>query len=243
MSWNITFFLINILLGIGLAIDGFLISLSNGLNYSQTNKKRIVLSAITFALFQFVAVMIGWFCVVKLTKYFSFVEYILSYIAIIILCIIGTKMIVEGAKKCHKERKTRSNMQNLRIEKDVNDKIKTNNNDINILDDNLSELKFDNKKEKSRKAKRRKSWVITLIVQGLVTSVDALSVGFVISDTPFISAIVSALIISLITLSMYIIGFNIGKRFGVKLGSKAEIIGGIVFILIGIEILVTSSLK
>jgi len=78
----------------------------------------------------------------------------------------------------------------------------------------------------------------TLIIQGIATSIDALSVGFTISDYGFIMALVCALIIAVVTFGICYGGLSIGKRFGTKLAGKAGILGGSILILIGIEIFV-----
>lgn len=79
-----------------------------------------------------------------------------------------------------------------------------------------------------------------LIVQGVATSIDALSVGFTIASYDFVSALVSALIISAVTLLICIAGVYIGKKAGGKLSGKAGYLGGAILIFIGFEILVTS---
>ena len=79
-----------------------------------------------------------------------------------------------------------------------------------------------------------------LIVQGIATSIDALSVGFAIADYTTIMAVVCAVIIAVVTFAICMAGLAIGKRFGTVLAGKATIFGGIILILIGIEIFVTS---
>ena len=78
----------------------------------------------------------------------------------------------------------------------------------------------------------------TLLVQGVATSIDALSVGLTFADYSVSLAIISALIIAVVTFIISFIAVFIGKKFGTKFGSKAEIAGGIILILIGIEIFV-----
>lgn len=78
-----------------------------------------------------------------------------------------------------------------------------------------------------------------LLVQGVATSIDALSVGFSIADYTTIMAIVSALIIAVVTFAICIAGIIIGKKCGMLLKNKAQILGGCVLIGIGIEILVS----
>ena len=77
-----------------------------------------------------------------------------------------------------------------------------------------------------------------LIVQGIATSIDALSVGFTISDYNFLMATIASLIIGIVTLFICIAGLYIGKKFGTKLAGKASILGGCILIFIGIEIFV-----
>ena len=78
-----------------------------------------------------------------------------------------------------------------------------------------------------------------LLIQGVATSIDALSVGFTISDYDLPRAIVAVLIIAVVTFIVCMAGLVIGKRFGTKLAGKATIFGGIILIAIGIEIFIT----
>ena len=80
----------------------------------------------------------------------------------------------------------------------------------------------------------------TLIVQGIATSIDALSVGFTIADYSFAAAFVCSIIIAAVTFAICITGIIIGKTAGtkLKLENKAGIAGGLILIAIGIEIFV-----
>ncbi len=78
-----------------------------------------------------------------------------------------------------------------------------------------------------------------LIIQGVATSIDALSVGLTTAEYNFIMALVSALIISAVTFVICFAGLALGKKFGTKLAGKATIFGGVILIMIGIEIFVT----
>lgn len=79
----------------------------------------------------------------------------------------------------------------------------------------------------------------TLLVQGVATSIDALSVGFTIAEYPWQAALVESLIIGAVTFGVCLAGLWIGKRFGTRLAGKAAILGGVILIGIGIEIFVT----
>ena len=79
-----------------------------------------------------------------------------------------------------------------------------------------------------------------LIVQGIATSIDALSVGFTIAEYEWFAALVSAVLIALVTFIICMVGLFIGKKVGTKLAGKAGIFGGIILIIIGFEIFITS---
>ena len=79
-----------------------------------------------------------------------------------------------------------------------------------------------------------------ILVQGIATSIDALSVGFTIASHSFIEALVTVLIIGLITFGLCLLGTHIGKRFGNRIAGKATVLGGIILILIGAEIFISS---
>lgn len=82
-----------------------------------------------------------------------------------------------------------------------------------------------------------------LMVQGIATSIDALSVGFTIADYSFADALVESLIIGVVTFGICMAGLFIGKKFGTKLAGKASILGGVILIGIGIEIFISGMLK
>ena len=75
-----------------------------------------------------------------------------------------------------------------------------------------------------------------LLVQGVATSIDALSVGFTIAEYSFPAALTEALIIGAVTFAICIAGLLLGRRFGTRLAGKASILGGIILIGIGLEI-------
>ena len=82
-----------------------------------------------------------------------------------------------------------------------------------------------------------------LLVQGVATSIDALSVGFTISEYTWQAALTEALIIGAVTFVLCLAGLWIGRRFGTKLAGKASILGGVILIAIGLEICITGLLK
>ena len=94
-------------------------------------------------------------------------------------------------------------------------------------------------KNKDGEVEKTEVGLVALLVQGVATSIDALSVGFTISEYGLFMAVVCALIIAVVTFIICMIGLFIGKKMGTKLAGKANILGGIILIFIGIEIFVT----
>ena len=78
-----------------------------------------------------------------------------------------------------------------------------------------------------------------LILQGIATSIDALSVGFTVSNYEWYEALVCCLIIAVMTFAICMGGLVIGKKSGTKLADKAGILGGVILILIGLEVFIT----
>lgn len=188
---NFMFFFNSALLGIGLAMDAFSVSLANGLNEPKMKKSKMGLVAFVFAFFQALMPLIGWVCVHAFVERFKSFQRFVPLIALVLLCYIGGSMLVSAIK--HKD--------------DEQDKPK---------------VSF---------------WA--LMVQGVATSIDALSVGFTIASYNVIMALVCALVIAAVTFIICYVGLILGKKFGTKLSNKAEILGGIILIFIGIEIFVT----
>ena len=79
-----------------------------------------------------------------------------------------------------------------------------------------------------------------LLVQGVATSIDALSVGFTIAEYLLPMALLCALIIAAVTFIICLVGLYIGKKAGSCLSGKAGIVGGAILIIIGLEIFITS---
>ena len=82
----------------------------------------------------------------------------------------------------------------------------------------------------------------TLLLQGVATSIDALSVGFTISEYDWKMALCCAMIIAAVTFVICLFGLAIGKRFGMRLSNRAQILGGVILLVIGLEIFVSGVL-
>lgn len=80
--------------------------------------------------------------------------------------------------------------------------------------------------------------LLRLLVQGIATSIDALSVGFTIAEYKVTEALVCSAIVAAVTFGICVAGTYIGKKFGTKLAGKAIILGGVILMIIGLEIFI-----
>ena len=170
MEWSFLFFLNSALLGVGLAMDAFSVSMANGLHDPGMSRKRMCIIAGTFGVFQAVMPMTGWVCVHTIVEMFSSFETFIPWIALALLGYIGGKMLIEGIRG-----------------------------------------------EETEEAAALSAGA--LFMQGVATSIDALSVGF--------------------TFFLCMAGLRIGKKFGTRLSGKASVLGGIILIGIGLEIFIS----
>ena len=183
-------FLNSALLGVGLAMDAFSVSLANGLHDPYMSRRRGAIIAGTFGVFQAVMPMAGWLCVHTIVELFSAFEKFVPWIALALLGYIGGKMLLEGIKGEEAEE--------------------------------TAELSAG-----------------ALFMQGVATSIDALSVGFTISEYGWLMALVCSLIVATVTFFICEAGLSLGKKFGTKLSGKASILGGVILIGIGLEIFIS----
>ncbi|MBR3296655.1 MAG: manganese efflux pump [Firmicutes bacterium] len=190
MKLDLLFFLNNILLGAGLAMDAFSVSLANGLSEPDMSRARQCAMAGTYAGFQFLMPVIGWFCVRTVAEKFAAFHKAIPYIALLLLLYIGGKMLLESR---------------------------------------------DAGKEEHAAVKLSPG---DLVLQGIATSIDALSVGFTMADYSAGMALLAGLIIAAVTFAICFAGLNIGRMAGTKLAGKASVLGGIILIGIGIEIFI-----
>ena len=98
MEWNLFFFANSALLGAGLAMDAFSVSLANGLKEPRMKKLRMSFIAGTYGFFQFAMPMVGWLCVHTIVEYFTKFDAFLPWISLVLLVFIGGKMIWEAIK-------------------------------------------------------------------------------------------------------------------------------------------------
>ena len=76
----------------------------------------------------------------------------------------------------------------------------------------------------------------TMIILAIATSIDALAVGitFAFLNT---NLILSVSIIGIVAFVWSVVGVKIGNKFGAKYERKAEVVGGVILIFMGVKIL------
>lgn len=189
---GLMFFFNSVMLGVGLAMDAFSVSIADGLSEPKMRLRKTLCIAGTFAAFQAIMPLIGWAAVRFAADRFDSFKILIPWIALLLLGFIGGKMLYEG---------------------------------LHSTDD-------------SNDAPTARLTSTALLLQGIATSIDALSVGFTISDHTMTMALLCAAIIAAITLCISLAGLKLGKEIGDRLSDKASILGGLILITIGIEIFI-----
>lgn len=180
-------FIETFLIGIGLAMDAFAVSICKGLTMKKVSKKYVLIIAIFFGGFQAFMPLLGWMLGKKFESYITSFDH---WIAFILLAFIGGKMLMDGFHGDDEQ-------------------------------ENILEFQLDFKE---------------LLMLAIATSIDALAVGitFAFLNYPIMECIT---IIGVTTFIISFVGVYIGHFFGSKYEHKAEIVGGIILIIIGLKIL------
>ena len=103
MQLNFMFFLNSVLFGLGLAMDAFSVSLANGLAEPCMCRRKQLMIAGTFSVFQGVMPLLGWFCVCTVVHWFSWLEGLIPWVSLVLLSVIGGKMLFGALKKTGEE--------------------------------------------------------------------------------------------------------------------------------------------
>lgn len=180
------------LLGVGLAMDAFSVSLADGLHEPHMRRGKMCAIAGLFAFFQALMPLIGWICIHTMVQYFQSFEKWIPWIALALLSYIGSKMLFEGIHS------------------------------------------------KGESTDAAVTGPGALLAQGIATSIDALSVGFAIAEHSLPTALAEVFIIAAVTFVICFVGLTVGKTAGTRLSGRAGMFGGIILIVIGLEIFISS---
>ena len=156
----------SVLLGIGLEMDAFSVSVANGLRDPHMPMSGQLRIAGVFAFFQYLMPVLGWLGIHGVVSAFSAFERMVPWIALILLAFIGEKMILEA----------------VRGEEEAAEAVGL-------------------------------TWP-ALLMQGVATSIDALSAGFALESYSFPLTLLSGAIIALVTLLLCLVGVKAGQKAG-----------------------------
>lgn len=195
------------LIGVGLAADAFAVAMCRGLEAKRFTWKNGLLTGLFFGFFQAAMPVIGYYLATLFAEEISAFDH---WIAFALLAFLGAKMIYEGAKEEHSKR--REKKQNAGSTSDT-------------------AAAADEKKPEHVPFRMKE-----LVVMSFATSIDALIVGvtFAFLDTNIWT---SVSLIGAVTFALSLFGVFLGSKIGKKLGGKAEIVGGVILIAIGLKIL------
>ena len=256
MKPGYSFFLNSILLGIGLAMDAFSVSCANALREPCMRRRRMCGIAGVYAFFQFLMPMAGWLCVHTIEERFSRIQWVIPWIALGLLVWIGAGMLLEGIRE---EKKAAAEPGSASVAKAAAEPGSASGAKAAAEPGSASGAKAAADPGSASGAKAaadsgsasgaqkttdsgNASSALTLpvlLLQGIATSIDALSTGFTIAEYQFLMAFTACLIIAAVTFVICMGGLVIGRKAGSRLSGKAGILGGVILIAIGLEIVIT----
>ena len=213
---NLIFIIASILLGVGLAMDAFAISIANGISRPDAKCRYVMKVTAVYAFFQFAMPMIGWVMVHEAAKALGAFNKLVPWIALVLLAFLGGRMILEGVR-CGKSGAEVCS-------------------DGGIVKNSNAEVCSKAAVSKASETQPAELTGMTLFMQGVATSIDALSTGFTISSYDAEAAIVCSSIIAAVTWIMCFIGMRIGAKVGELFSAHAAIVGGVILVIIGIEV-------
>lgn len=190
-----------------MAIDCMTVGATDGMKEPKMKVWKILFISFIFGLFQGIMPLIGYFIGSTFKQY---IEKAIPWIAFSLLLLLGIKNIVEWIKDRVKDKKKKEHE-------------KENTNEI-------ENIKEEEEEHKTLKIK-------DILIQGIATSIDALSIGFVYLSLPINSALLVFLIIGVFSFVLPIITILLGKFIGKFLEKWSSLIAGIVFIAVGLKIL------
>lgn len=201
------------LISVGLAADAFAVAMCRGLEAKRFTWKNGLLTGLFFGFFQAAMPVIGYYLATLFADEISAFDH---WIAFGLLTFLGAKMIYEGIKEERHKRREKA---------------------LKAADSGSStESSESEAQENAARSERVPFRMRELVVMSFATSIDALIVGvtFAFLDTDIWT---SVSLIGAVTFALSLFGVFLGSKIGKKLGGKAEIVGGVILIAIGLKIL------
>ncbi len=249
MPW----FVQSLLISVSMSMDAFAVSISNGLTNKKMPVKYMIITALSFGLFQGVMPLIGYL----LGSIFEeWIEVALPIIGFAVLSFLGIKMIVDSAKEIKEEKKLVLSYQNADKEQaeeseenlvvedatnledvvavtvDYTDTV-ANEGDDQVIDGTEKTEEVPIEEDKPFKF----SWKM-LLVQSIATSIDALTIGLVYIGKEPLEVYVTFALIALVTFGICTGGVFFGKKFGTKLKNWSGIFGGVILLALALKTII-----
>jgi len=230
-----------LILAFALSMDAFAVTISNSCAYPHTTDRQRLAMPVVFGAFQGLMPLIGYYAVSLAS---GFVESYAGVIAFVILGIIGGRMVFGGTKAVLAARKPivhatglsdseiSRTAQVLEQETGVIEQ-----RDASILSSEIPDESASSTSCLTHAVVPKALSIRMLLLQGIATSIDALLCGVSLLALGA-NIFVASPIIALVTFLCCLAALFIGRRVGVLLGDKAEIVGGVALILIGIKALI-----
>lgn len=177
------------LIALGLSMDAFAVSISNGMCYRNFGRKQAVVASFAFGLFQMLMPILGYFAGRSFSSAISSADH---WIALLLLAAIGGKMAWDG----------------------------------------VHDLREPDACDVTRSFTLR-----ILLLQAIATSIDALAIGISFAVMQ-VNIVMASAFIGVITFVCCLVGSRLGRRFGLLLGHRAEIFGGVILVAIGLKIFI-----
>ena len=188
-----------------------------------------------YAAFQFLMPMTGWLCVHTIQETFTAFQPYIPWIALTLLLGIGGKMLLDGIQACRRDPEEDIEGIEDRVKREVREKTEGIGKDEDREGIEEREAGIQGSREPVRTGEETAALSFgILILQGIATSIDALSVGFMTASYAMPMAVLSSLIIGAVTFAICMGGLLLGRKAGSLLTGRGDILGGTILIAIGI---------
>ncbi len=211
-----------ITISIALSMDAFSVSICQGLSTKKFSLKMALSCGLWFGFFQALMPLIGYFLGAQFEHFITHIDH---WIAFGLLTVIGVNMIREAVGESTSQRDNETT-------NEASESLSSSSSEFN------SQQSTANSQQPIANSQQPKANSIkTMLILAIATSIDALAVGVTFAFLK-VNIWKSILIIGITTFLFSFVGVKIGNVFGSRYSKTAEIVGGVILILLGIKILV-----
>lgn len=213
-----------VVLGVALAMDAFAVTISNTFCYKGAARWRFFMLPVAFGVFQGLMPLLGYFLGGLVG---GFIESYAGIITLIILGIIGGNMIKEGVEALREGKAEEERCAPACIEAADGEGVQ------DACGAGVAEPRAAESSAGTGAAVAALTMGV-IFMQAVATSIDAFAVGVSLRAAN-VDVLLAAVIITLTTFACCVVALAVGKRFGNLLGDRAQIVGGVVLVCIGLK--------